>query len=525
MTAPAPVPPIRELALEFSGPVAAAIHAVAVGRVDQLAIFGPRGEGKTTAALAAMLMHAQVHASGCARCRGPASPERPQGRTRTRDQALVEAWPELFAPHPDEPDETCPQGFQPFALPTRWIGVTDTFESHRTKTLESLRSPIWQGAWHVTEGGHVATFRAGGRAWVRLRLIGVDTPRDEDRIRAECHGIWFEEAAPATDQSMGLSERAWEIGLTSRRLPTHAPVALLTENAPDEAHWTWQRFYVRPRPGTGYIRIPKGTRTTPEQRAAWAATITDPALRARLLEGEPGTVLLGEAVAVGYNSEAHVSRHPLPVAPHVPLWFGWDSATNARTHATVIAQLAGRQIRILAGLVSEASGLKQHLETVVLPWLARHAPWALEEGGDDRLFHRYDPAMAALSGEDVDQSPLLRVQETLGGHFAPGPVAWPARIGPLLAVFQESADGAPALVIAPGEDTALLRRALGGRWDYPKSAAGQVTRDLPRKPNHPWEDLGDALCYLVGALRPQRTLTPSRPRPPRRYGRLLGALP
>lgn len=516
---------LRELRLEFAGAAAAAIEAIAVGRCDQLMVYSSRGEGKTTAVLAGMVAHAEIHARTCAHCLGPPSAERPAGRPRVQDASLVEAWPELFALHPDEPDALCPGGFAPLPLPTRWLGVTDTFESHRTKTLETLLAPLWGGAWRVTEGGHLATFRAAGCDWVRLRLLGVDTPRDEDRVRAECHGVWFEEPAPASDLSTGLSERAWEIALTSRRLPTHAPIAVMTLNPPDEDHWTWRRFVAAPRPGTGVIRIETGTRTTPEQRAAWAGAITDPALRARLLEGQPGVVLLGEAVAVGYNSAAHVAPAPLPVLPYVPLWLGWDSAPNAHCHATVIAQLAGRQIRVLAALVTERGGLRQHLDHAVLPWLARRAPWALEEGGEDRLFHRYDPAMAVASGEDIDQSPLLRLEETLGGHFAAGPVAWPARIGPLLAAFQDAADGAPAFLVDPGEDTLALRKALAGRWDYPRTAAGTVTHDLPRKPNHPWEDLGDALCYVVGALRPLRTPGAPRPRPRRRYGRLLGALP
>ena len=38
----------------------------------------------------------------------------------------------------------------------------------------------------------------------------------------------------------------------------------------------------------------------------------------------------------------------------------------------------------------------------------------------------------------------------------------------------------------------------------PEDRFGQVKKDAPKKPNHPWEDLGDALCYFVARCRPSR---------------------
>lgn len=45
-------------------------------------------------------------------------------------------------------------------------------------------------------------------------------------------------------------------------------------------------------------------------------------------------------------------------------------------------------------------------------------------------------------------------------------------------------------------------RALNGGWHYPTGQDGKVTRDKPKKPNHPHEDYGDALCYLIAGMAP-----------------------
>ena len=64
--------------------------------------------------------------------------------------------------------------------------------------------------------------------------------------------------------------------------------------------------------------------------------------------------------------------------------------------------------------------------------------------------------------------------------------------------------GGVALQIGATDDTVLLRRALHSAWYYATTRAGQIVRDLPFKPNHPWEDLGDAFAYFAGGVAPSR---------------------
>ena len=112
------------------------------------------------------------------------------------------------------------------------------------------------------------------------------------------------------------------------------------------------------------------------------------------------------------------------------------------------------------------------------PWLAEHAPWALEGRAD--LLHYYDPAMVRREDSDSDQTALGMVRRSLGGHYHAGAVDWDGRKQPLLAALALMHGGAPLLQIMPGPQTGLLRRALRGAWYYPRDVHGNV-RNVSRR--------------------------------------------
>src|SRR5262245_18246617 len=161
------------------------IQAVRLGQAKEVAAFGARGDGKTIGSLTSLIMHAKEHHA---------------------------------------------QGFE---LPTRVLAVRDSFANHRLTTVETLKKSLWQGAWKLTEQDHKAYLVAGDRLQilVQLDMIGVDDQQAKDKLKMECHLVWFEEAAPSSYLgSAGIDEDSWLTALTSARLPSHANVCLLTTN-------------------------------------------------------------------------------------------------------------------------------------------------------------------------------------------------------------------------------------------------------------------------------------------------------
>ena len=395
-----------------------------------------------------------------------------------------------------------------FALPIKWIGVTDTFASHKNKTIESLNNPLWQGLWRLHDGGHVAIFGVPGCEMVHLHLFGIEDQGAMDRVRTETVGVWFEEPAPTAVlvQSSGVNELAWTTAITSQRIPSHTHPAIMTLNYPDEDHWTWRRFIESPHENSAYFRVPPGERASEQQRAEWMTALDGrPDLQRRLLQGLPGVVMMGAQVALGFNENEHVSTKLLKPIKGEPLFVGQD---GGHTPCTVIGQAWQGRILIYTGLTIDRGGMRQHYERNVIPWLTVHAPWAISD--DSMIQGFYDPAMPD-DESDSDRNPIDVCRELLGGTWTPGPTDWESRKGALItALNRHAGPGNVALQIDPTGGKQLIQ-ALSGRWYYPQDRLGGASKDQPKKPNHPWEDLGDALCYFLAGIMPEVNRAPRPP--------------
>jgi hypothetical protein len=396
-----------------------------------------------------------------------------------------------------------------YPLPLRGMYLHGSLIDASKKTGVSLEEPFWGGIWRLEENRTRAVARLGGTDYVVLDFVGVHDVQAQERLRASAHVVLAEELVATLDDLGGIPLRAYEVSLTSlMRLAGRRRVAISTTNPGSREHWSHQRFLGPDRGPTRIaVHVPSRDRLSGEEiRVQGTPFANSPDLKARLVDEQWVDLKLGPEVASGYDPAKHVASAPLRILPQGDVWMGWDSGPGAHRHATVIAQRNGPHIRIFAGLLSENTGLKQHLERLVLPWMAKRMAWLLNrETALQYLTHAIDPAMDVDEGGDIDQSPKRRLRETLGGRVIEGLTAWAGRLGPLLAQLGTGdGEGGWAIQIDPGPDTELLRRALAGAWHYDVTRGGATERDAPAKNEAGFADLGDALLYLLGAMKPSK---------------------
>ncbi|HUH13793.1 MAG TPA: hypothetical protein VMK65_11810, partial [Longimicrobiales bacterium] len=435
------------------GPTRSAyLRAVGTGEDRELALVGPRGTKKTSTVLDGAVLYAQQHHAA-----GGTLPVR-----------------------------------------TRVVGSTGV---QVRAALRVIEAPWWQGAWQFEDDERVLRCTVDGRVVVVADVVGVeDMGTGADRLRRRYHVLIGDDPAPAMAEiSSGFTSGAWAIALSGLDLPS--PVghrALLAMNAGSRSHWTTRRFLVAPGPGCRAFRIAPEEELTPARRAELDRDLAPtPDLHARLALGEPADPVVGRPVCQGYTDRLHVAPRPLVPVRGADVWLGWDAGL---TPVCLIAQVVDGELRIYAGLTTERGGTADFIEAEVQPWFVRHMPWALQRVG--RLTHCVDPSMVAASQHDSRQSPANTLRAKLGGGVRLGPVKWPARRDPLLALFNKAVAGRPVLQFSPVEETELLRRACAGGWHYAVDVAGTLRGGDDPKKTHPDSDLGDALTYLVAELFP-----------------------
>ena len=418
-------------------------------------LIGPKGEGKTCGAVAAIMRHAQK-----------------------------------------------------FPYKIRGAVIRDRFTNIQRHTIPSI----------LKASGGVITFHRDGALMkgpnFEADLFGVDDLGDISNIQgSEYYFVWIEEPAPIFDVgSTGIREEVFtmcyarggrEVGAIDR--------VFVTMNPASKSHWTYKKFILNPmidfwdektkELDIEVIRIPYGENTNlpdKERAKTMRAFKNRPELYARYVSGEFSNVNLGLSVTPEFSELSH--RSPVVIEPFETLTFRlWDGGLWPT--CAFLQIFPNGQIVCLKTLRGENTGMKQFLEFEVQPMIAQKF-YKIHEWRDIG-----DPSLWNSDPMDSTKSVAEVIETTLGTVYEAGEMGWDGRREALKSLFGRMIDGQPGFLVSSDDD--IMIEALGGGWHYHKNAAGQILTDKPVKDQH--SHPGDALSHGITAILNPTNKKPNRP--------------
>ena len=124
-------------------------------------------------------------------------------------------------------------------LPVKVAVVRDTWVSLERTTLRSFEEQRVRGLPVVFTNGRREAKIEFDVPLVEFFFFGLDRPEDADKFQGfSCGVLWIEEPAPAAGLTAGVPIESIAIGATSVRQPGVPPRILLTMNPPDSDSWT-----------------------------------------------------------------------------------------------------------------------------------------------------------------------------------------------------------------------------------------------------------------------------------------------
>lgn len=443
--------------------------------------------------------------------------------------------------------------------PIPWAVVRDTWTNIERTTLQSFISPPNPDSFpayirrflQVREGGREVLFPG---FW-KVYFFGVDSQSDLNRFQSlQLGGVWLEEPAAAAQEEIGsgIGEDVWALGISSLRHPLMTKTAYnylrdyiqpkwpnvppdeldygmrlgifytdhlgkprirnrraqISMNYPEEDHWTWQRFHEQ---GIGQLfRIPKGENIHVDdsyRRNMYEALKNRPDLLARLVEGKPSQIQIGEKVTPEYDADFHRSKvvlYPVKDVPVIRCWDGWMNPS------CVFCQITPRgQFRVLYTIKGNNIGMKQFIMTHVKPFISS----GVDVGQKKQVTDKFkdvkiwrDMGDATIANPDQSDSSFSAAQvianelESKPGEkarFEGGEQNWGTRRSVIKEILDRGKiDGEPMFQVS--KDDVLMHKALSGKWAYKKNPDGTVIRDKPidNDVSHPAAALTHALAKL-----------------------------
>jgi hypothetical protein len=440
-------------------------------------LIGPRGEGKSCAALFAMVCHAQ---------------KQPQERWPLKVAAIRDTRRNLGITTAPTIREWFPEG-----IASSWLGK-DIEPEYARIVLGPRQPPL-----------------------LEFFFFGADNPKDFSKFQSfECDIVLMEEPAPAADLSGGITGDALGMAVSSVRKSAE-PLVIIAENPPDGGHWTAQIWQLtgfeepdwdperaaaagRIREQSAVFDIPKGENVHLDIKAPGYRERNRDMLLAlgrqdlvnRLVEGRVGTVQLGAPVTPEYSSAYEVDACP-PVKAGERLIASWDPQHSP---ACILWRVTlGAYCDILAAFQGVNMGVSQSIERFIKPWAAVWLPESY------RLIHTGDPNTLNEDQSDSAMSAVRVILQLLGGEqWVPGPVGIEDRRLPMHDCLNRYHAGRPWIRVDRRHCKVLIQ-ALSGGWNYKKDPSGRVLRERWEKSQ--MSDVGEAFAYGCALLAKRETAT------------------
>ena len=419
------------------------------------------------------------------------------------------------------------------AGPMRVAAVRDTWKNLSRTVIETLKEGHKHGWWDVQfmASDTEAVMNDG---LVHFSFFGMDRPADANKFQGfEAATLWIDEPAPAADLSSGVPADVFGIGLSSLSQRGFRASVQLSMNPPDRKHWTLHVADYLEEHGKGAMRvevfdIPKGeNRYLPagyreRMRLGLEAAGRFDLVR-RLVEGQIGSVQVGEAVTPGF-SDLHIAKEPLPLSMRWKTYRGWDLWHHP---AMVMIQITpSGHVHVVGALYATGFGVEEFILQRVLPWQQHFgilpprpgAPDGFGRGprGGFTIEDIIDP-----SGFTPDQSSSKRsarkiIEQLLRTSCHAGPVSIDARVQSVNTLLGRMPGGKPMLQIDPQECAPLVEGLQGG-WHRTRSPSGIIGPIVKNDSSNPCDAFGYVLAWLfppgevvarADALANSRTVLP-----------------
>lgn len=352
--------------------------------------------------------------------------------------------------------------------------IRDKFTNIERNTLPTIQKML---------GGY-ARFQDGGRRMIcpelRLNLFGIDDLASMSNLQGSENAIvWVEEPAPIYEVgNAGLREEVFDLACARgpREIGQWQRI-LISMNPASEDHWSFHRFIENPTDDMAIFHIPYGENPylpSEERDRTKKAFAGRPDLYKRYVEGKFSFVTTGMAVTPEYREDFHRSQKILIPNPTLLTYRFWDGWLYP---ACVIGQLTNRgRFVVFDTLRGENMGMTQFVKQYVVPLVNQRyiqVPRWRDIG---------DPNIANPDQSDSEKNAGQIINTELHTSFEAGTPAFGPRREALKEALSRNVDGLPLICLSRNEG--MLHRALRGGWHYNVNASGKITSKTPEKDLH-----------------------------------------